>query len=169
MKTFCRIIDTLNEWVARVSAWLIVPLVLIVAMDVVLRYIFNRPTTWSWDITVQLLGALTMLSGGYILLTGGHVSVDAVTMRWSRRKKAIIELVTSVFFFFAIGVMLWSTADAAWSSLKIRECFPSFFAAPIYQLKIIIVLGAFLLLLQGIVKFIRDLNTVLYGKADSNK
>ncbi len=169
MKTFCRVVDSLNQWVGRVSAWLILPLTLIVAMDVVLRYVFNRPTIWSWDITVQLLGVLTMLSGGYVLLVEGHVIVDVFTTRWSRRRRAIIDLMTSAFFFFAIGVMIWACTDAAWSSLKARETFPSFYAAPIYQLKIIIVFGALLLFLQGVVKFIHDLNIVLYGKEDSSK
>jgi TRAP-type mannitol/chloroaromatic compound transport system permease small subunit len=69
----------------------------------------------------------------------------------------MVDLSTFLLFFFAIGILLWQSASAALVSVQTGERYSSYFAPPIYPLKIIIVLGVFLLLLQGIVKFIRDL------------
>jgi TRAP-type mannitol/chloroaromatic compound transport system permease small subunit len=160
MKSFCRFIDSLNERVGKISGWLIFPLTILVTYDVTLRYVFNRPTVWAWDINIQLLGALVVLGGGYTLLHDGHIGVDALVIHLSPRWRALVDLITSAFFFFGIGVLLWKSASDAWSSLQIREVYSSVFAPPIYPFKVLMVVGILLLLLQGVAKFIRDLITV---------
>lgn len=157
-----RSVDALNEWTGKVAAWLIIPLTLIVVLDVILRYVFNKPTIWAWDVNVQLLGALVILGAGYCLLHNAHVGVDVLVLRFSPRKRAIIDLITGLFFVFAIGVLLWKTASAAWASLQIREAYSSYWEPPIYPFKMLMVVGILLLLLQGIAKFIRDLGVVIY-------
>jgi len=161
VKSFCRLIDSLNEWVGKISGWLIIPLILLVVFDVTLRYVFNRPTVWAWDINIQLLGALVVLGGGYALLHGAHIGVDALVMRFSPRGRAIVDLFTSGFFFFGIGVLLWKAFGDALFSVQIKELYTSVFAPPIYPFKILMVVGILLLLLQGVVKFIRDLSKVI--------
>jgi len=157
VRGFCRTIDTLNEWIAKGTMWLFVPLAGIVTIDVILRYGLNRPLIWSWDINCQLLGVLVILSGGWTLLKEGHVRVDVFWARLSPRKRTMVDLITFLLFFFAIGILLWQSASAALVSVQTGERYSSYFAPPIYPLKIIIVVGVFLLLLQGVVKFIRDL------------
>ena len=156
---FCRGVDIVNEWTGKTVRWLIIPLTLIVVIEVTLRYVFNRPTIWAWDINVQLLGAMVILAGGYTLLQGGFISVDVFSTRLSPRARAITELATAVLFFISIIVLLWKTADAAWESMLIRETMMSYFRPPIYPFRVLMVVGVFLLLLQGIAKFIRDLGT----------
>jgi len=160
VKSFCRRIDSLNEWVGKFSGWLIIPLILLVVYDVTLRYVFNRPTVWAWDINIQLLGALVVLGGGYAFLHGAHIGVDALVIHLSARGRAIVDLITSAFFFFGIGILMWKAVVDAWFSLQIRELYTSVFSPPIYPFKILMVGGILLLLLQGVAKFIRDLITV---------
>jgi len=135
MKSFCCFIDSLNEWVGKMASWLIIPLTAVVTYDVILRYVFNRPTIWSWDINIQLLGALVVLGGGYAFLHDSHIGVDALVIHLSARRRAIVELITSAFFFFGIGVLLWKAALDAWFSLEIREFTPAFFHPPYIPLK----------------------------------
>lgn len=157
---FCQIIDNLNEWVGKILGWLIIPLMLLVVYDVILRYIFNRPTIWVWDINIQLLGALVVFGGGYALRHGAHIGVDALVVHLSPAKRALVDLITSFFFFFGIGVLLWKATMDAIFSIQIKELYTSVFAPPIYPFKILMVLGIFLLFLQGMVKFIKDLNLI---------
>ncbi len=161
VKNFCRRVDFLNEWVGKYSGWLILPLILLVVFDVTLRYVFNRPTVWAWDINIQLLGALVVLGGGYAHVHGAHIGVDALVIRLSPRGRAIVDSITSVFFFFGIGVLLWKAAGDAWFSLQIRELYTSVFSPPIYPFKILMVIGILLLLLQGVAKFLRDLSSLI--------
>ena len=161
LKKFCLGVDFLNEWTGRIASWLTIPLCLLVIFDVVLRYIFNRPTVWAWDINTQFLGAASALGGGYALLYDGHIGVDVLVVNLSKKKKAIIDLITSIFFFLGIGALLWLAGKAAWFAVQTLEVDYTYFAPPVYPIKVVFAAGFFLLFLQGIAKFVRNLVTVL--------
>ncbi len=165
-EAFCRVVDAINTWVAEVVHWLILPLVIVVMSEVVLRYFFNRPTIWAWDISVQLMALLVALGAGYTLLQGMHVRVDVVVSRFSPRVNGIIDLVTATLFFLGIGLLIWWFGEEAWRSLAVREPYESLWAPPIYPVKILVFVGICLLLLQGLAKFIRDLVIVTHPRLD---
>ena len=151
-------IDVVNEWVGRILSFLIIPMTVITVIEVILRYVFNRPTLWAWDINTMLLGAFTVLTGGYVLLKDGHVAMDVFVSRFSLRVRAVVALVTSLLFFFSIGLLVWQSGISAWESFMMREQVNSVWGPPLYPLKILWPIGVFLVLLQGVAKFIRDLN-----------
>lgn len=169
LRLFLRAIDTINEWVGNIVAWLIIPMVFIAVYEVILRYVFNRPTIWAWEINLWLMAALSILLGGYILLKGEHVVVDAVVRHLPPRARAIVDLVTSVVFFISIGVLLWASASQAWQSISVGEVSGTILKGPIYVIKMAWPIGASLLLLQGLAKFLRDLITVIRPKKVNNQ
>jgi len=165
IKSFLHLIDAINERVGRFVAFLIIPISVITVLEVILRYIFNRPTIWAWDMNLMLMGAFTILAGGYVLLKGGHVAIDMYTVRLSPRRRAMVDLITSALFFISVGLLLWQSVISAFESVQKREIINSIWGPPLYPLKILWPIGAFLLLIQGMVKFIRDL-AVIYSKED---
>lgn len=168
LRLFLHAIDTINEWSGKIFAWLIIPMVLLATCEVILRYVFNRPTIWVWEVNQWLMAGITILTGGYILLKGGHVVVDVFVVKLSPRNRAMIDLVTFVLFFISMGLLLWGGASQAMESLAKREESGTIFRGPIYIVKMTWPLGVFLLLLQGVAKFIRDLMTVIQRKGGKN-
>jgi TRAP-type mannitol/chloroaromatic compound transport system permease small subunit len=164
---FCDIVDNVTRWTGKIVGWLIFPLCFLVVYDVILRYVFNRPTVWAWDIDVQFLGAMVAVGGAYGLLSNSHVGVDVITARLSRKKQILVELVTSLFFFLGSGVLLWSGMKQAVFSVRTREVDYTFFAPPLYPLKVLIAVGFLLLFLEGISKFIR--NIIAYRQKGNNE
>ena len=75
-------------------------------------------------------------------------------------------VVTGIFFFVFCGVMLWKGIDFAWTSLSRLEPDATPWRAPLYPIKMMIPLGALLILLQGLAKFIRDLVTAITGREE---
>jgi TRAP-type mannitol/chloroaromatic compound transport system permease small subunit len=132
-------------------------MVIIANWEVISRYVFNHPTIWAWDVNLQILAAFAVIGGGYALLHGAQVTVDTLVSPLSPGKRAMLDLITSAFFLFAIGVVLWKTTMAAWSSIQTLERSETFFAPPVYPLRTIIAVGVLLLMVQAIAKFIRDL------------
>jgi TRAP-type mannitol/chloroaromatic compound transport system permease small subunit len=163
IKIFLRSIDSISEWIGKMVSFLIIVITGVTIWEVILRYIFNSPTIWAFDAAYLIFGAYGVLGGAYTLYFKGHVNVDILYGRLPLRVRAIVDLVTSIFFFLFCGLLLWKGGEMAWDSLKIMERGSSAWSPPVYPIKLTIPLGAFLLLLQGTAKFIRDLFKVIKG------
>jgi len=156
-EAFCQRIDAINRWTGFIAGMLLIPLVILVMTEVILRYFFSSPTIWAWDINVQLAAVIAILAGGYGLLYGNHVSVDVITSHLTPRTRARVDVATSTIFFFIMITLTWVAISAAGFSVSTRELYTSLFNPPLYPLRIVVAISLFLLFIQGIAKFIRDL------------
>jgi TRAP-type mannitol/chloroaromatic compound transport system permease small subunit len=157
MQTFLNACDAINESVGKFLGWvLVIPCTLLIAIEVFLRYVVNRPTSWGMPIAQFIFGIISVLAGGYTLLHGEHVTMDIVYKRFSPKVRAAMDLFSALFFFLFAGAMLWKGFEFAWSSMMSNETYGQLWNPIIYPFKMMIPLGAFLILLQGIAKFIRD-------------
>jgi len=164
VSAFCHIVDTVNYWLGRTVAWLFIPLTLIVTTDVFLRYFFNKPQLWAWDVNTQLQGAFVILAGGYVLLRKSHVAIDILPTRLQPRRKLILDTVTGMLLIASVALLLWPAVKYAWSSWTVREALTTALEPPIYPFKIIMAIGVALLLLQGISEFLKNLTALRHGK-----
>ncbi|MCP4718157.1 MAG: TRAP transporter small permease subunit [Desulfobacteraceae bacterium] len=163
MRLFILIVDTINEWIGKTFCWLMVPLVCITTLEVIMRYVFKSPTIWAWDINIQIFATITFLGGGYALLEKGHVTVDVLTLNMSPRKRAILHILTSVFFFFGVGALMIGGWEMFLMSWKVKETMPTIWAPPYYWMKLLVPLGCFFLILQGLSEFFKNL-LILFDK-----
>jgi len=167
MKMFFKVIDRLNEMIGKAVSFLILVLVGVIAYEIFVRYLLNSPTIWAHEISQMVYGAYVILLGGYLQQRKGHVNVDILYLRFKPRTRAMIDLFTWLLFFAFCGVILIKGGEMAWDSFLYRETDPTAFAPPIYPLKMLIPLGALLLLLQGLVKYIGDIKMAITGKEDA--
>jgi TRAP-type mannitol/chloroaromatic compound transport system permease small subunit len=164
MNKFCRAIDRINEQAGKLVSFLILFLTAVVLYEICARYLFNRPTIWAQEVSQMLYGAYVILLGGYVLQRGGHVNVEILYGKFSPRTRAIIDLFTWLLFFFFCGLILIKGWDMAWDSFKVRETEPTSFGPPVYPIKMTIPLGALLILLQGLARFLRSLVLAVSGR-----
>ncbi len=164
IKWSLHIIDLVTEWVGRVTLPFVLLIVVMLALEVVLRYGFNRPTTWAWPISIQLAAAFGLVGGAYTLLHRGHVRVDVVYNRFPPKVRAVVDLVLSIPFFLFFGVLIWLGGEMAWESLIAREVAVEGITYPVYPLKMLLVAVCFLLFLQGVTQFIHNLGILITRK-----
>jgi len=172
MKTverFLKGIDFVNEKVGSFAAYLTFFMMCIVTYEVVARYVFNKPTIWAMEINQFLLCGLTALTGGYTLLYKGHVNVEILYARFGKRTRAFIDIITSFFFFSFIIVLLWKSGVMAVEAWRLGERSETLFSPPLFPVKVIIPIGAFLILIQGFAQFIRNFITLITGKEMERK
>ena len=150
------VINAISDWSGKIFSFLAVIVVGVISYEVISRYVFNAPTIWAHETMTYLCGIYYVMGGAYTFYYGGHVSVDVIYIRLSPRARAIVDLITFPLFFLYIGVLIWTGADYSWESIKYRETSPTAWAPPIYPLKLAIPVGAFLVLLQGLAKFVHD-------------
>jgi len=164
MERFLKTIDQISEKSGKAVSFLILLLVGVILYEIVARYFFRSPTIWAHEISQMIYGAYVILLGAYVLKRGGHVNVDLLYGRFQPRTRAIIDLFTWLLFFYFCGLLLWKGGEMAWDSFGFRETDSTSFAPPLYPIKMMIPLGALLILLQGLAKFIRDLTFAVTGK-----
>jgi len=157
------LIDSISEWSGKIIRWLIFPMMLVVVLGTVLRYGFNSPTVWAQETSQMLFGAFFLLGGACALRYREHVNMDIVYSRFPPRIRAIVDVFTAVLFFLVCGSLLWKGGEMAWFSVLKLEYSTSPWHQPLYPLRLVLPIAAFLILLQGLAKFIRDLNVAIVG------
>ena len=166
MLKYIQFADTLSEWVGKAFAWLILVMTFGVSYEVFMRYFLRAPTTWAFDITYMMYGALFMMGGAYTLSRGGHVRGDFLYRLWKPRTQARLELVLYILFFFP-GILAlifagWRYAARAWGYAEVSVMSPA--GIPVYQFKSIIVAAGIILFLQGIAQVCRCLLCIRTGE-----
>ena len=162
--TFINFVDALNDWVGKICAFLVYPTMLVLVYEVVMRYGFISPTIWAHETSCMLYGAHFVLGGAYALRWGAFVNVEAIYIKFSPRTRAVMDLFTWTLFYAFVGTLLWLSAPWAWESLRVMEYSNSTWGPYVWQLKLTIPAAAFLVLLQGMTRTIKDLHFAITGR-----
>jgi TRAP-type mannitol/chloroaromatic compound transport system permease small subunit len=161
-KSVLDLIDRVNDRVGSFASFVVPLLGFLILFEVIMRYAFNRPTTWVHDTSQFLFGAAYMLGAGYTLLLRGHVNMDMLYVRFSKRGKALADAATGVLVLVFLSVLVWQGGLMAWESVIFNEHLAqSVFEPPLYPIKIIFFLGCVLLLLQALAHWVRDVIVLL--------
>ena len=169
LKCFLSVIDGINDMAGRMVSYLALFMMVSVVYEVIARYFFNRPTIWSMEINQYVLCVYTALAGGYAMLYAAHVNVDILYERLKVRTRAFLNLLTSGFFFLFVGVLIWNSGAIAWETWLFSERSETLLEAPLFPSKVVIPLGGLLLLLQGMAKFIQDMETLITGNEPARR
>ena len=159
-----KFINDLNEVMGKICSFIVFPLIGIVIYELIMRYIFDSPTSWVHESSGFLLGAYSVLTAGFVQKSKGHVNVDILVGKFSTKNQTIVRLLTSIIFYFFVGVIVWYTGKAAIESIAMWEHTSTMWGPLYWPVRLYIPIGAILLLLQGIVQFIEDLSTLKGGK-----
>ena len=163
-KKIAQVVDKVSEYLALIGSLAGLGLLFAGPYEVLMRYFFNSPTSWSGEINQFLLCAIISFCGGYVLLLGGHVRVDAVYQRFNLRQQAYASLFTYLFAIAFLIFLVWQVWQGALDSYLWNEHSGTSFNPPIYPVKFIIVLGAVNMLLQSIVQFFRYIKQAATGE-----
>ena len=106
MKSFIKFADTLSTSMGKAFSWCIVILMGGTVYEVIMAYAFNKPTLWNFDFSMQMYGAILMMSGAYCLATEAHVRGDVIYRLFNQKTQAWIDLILYFIFFFPVKLSL---------------------------------------------------------------
>ncbi len=158
MRRVLKAIDSTNEWVGVQLKYLAMFMVAVVCSEVVMRYVFNHPTsqlpvlqTWSGT-------ALYSLAFGYVMLHKAHVRVDVIYARLSRRAQSIVDVVMwCIFFLPSVGYLLFGAYNwmiHAWVTGE--RSMITYWYPVMAPIRTIVFIGLLLFMLQGLATVFRD-------------
>lgn len=157
-----RIIDAMNQWIGRLTYWLIPIMVLIGVWNVIGRYVgrlleTNLTSNTLIELQWYLFSLVFLLGGAYTLQKNGHVRVDIFYKDWNRKRKALVNFLGSILFviFFSGWTIYysWGTVINSWKSW---EQSPDPGGLPRYPIKSMIIVCFILLIFQGISEAIKN-------------
>ncbi len=168
LRWISRSIDALNSWVGRAVAWTTALVVLVVFVDVVMRYAFNTSFVFTQELEWHLFAFIFLMGAGYTLLKDGHVRVDIIYQRLGPKSKAWIDFFGVLLFLIPGCVMIIVTSSTfVANSWAVMEGSPDPGGLPYrFLLKACIPVGFVLVLLQGISLGIKSLLTILGESLD---
>jgi TRAP-type mannitol/chloroaromatic compound transport system permease small subunit len=159
-----RVIDFISDWTGKILIWALLLLIVILVYAVIMRYVVNDPVIWAHETALFMFGGLGILMGAYVLRHKGHIRMDLFYNRLSSRKRAILDTVTAPFFFFLIILIIWHGWDMTEWAIKTHKITDSMWHPIVWPARLTIPIGGFLLLIQGMADFVRDLYLATRGR-----
>jgi len=162
---FVKTVDRLNEWIGSLSAWLVIPLMLVVIYEVSMRHFFNSPTSWAYDVSWMIFAAQFVLGGAFTHLRKGHIRIDIIYGALSQRAKLIYDfLINLIIILPPMTLFAWAgiffTAKAFSIDERLSTSTWNFPAGPV---KTLIPVGFFLLALQSLAELVRAYQKLKIG------
>ena len=118
---------------------------------------FFLPYLWTLEIAQFAMVAYYILGGPFSLQIGANVRMDLFYGGWTDRKKAWFDAFSILLLIFYLGVLLYGAIDSTTYSLQYNERSPTAWRPLLWPIKIIMCAGIFLMLLQAISEFFKDI------------
>jgi TRAP-type mannitol/chloroaromatic compound transport system permease small subunit len=131
----------------RVSALLILFIMMITVVDVVLRYIFKAPLKGAYEFSEIFFLSSVFLGTAYTQLFRGHVNVDILITRLSSKTNLILEICMLLIALPILGLLTWQGAEAFLKSFSTGEYKWGLIKMPLWPARLMIPVGVCVLCL----------------------
>jgi len=166
MLTYISVVDRISTAIGKGFGWFILVMTFGTSYEVFVRYVLDNPTTWAYDMSYNMYGALFIMAGAYTLSRNAHVRGDVIYRWWPERVQAAVDLVLYIIFFYpgvlALTFAGYRYAGESWHYHEVSVYSPT--DIPIYPLKTLIPVAGATLLLQGLAEVFRCIICLRTGK-----
>lgn len=157
IETYVRWVDTFNRWVGRFAMQLIFVMGAMMLYAVGSRLFLGKPVNWIMEMSQFMLAAYFLLGGPYSMQLNAHVRMDLFYGRLSPHKRAVTDVFTILFVIFYLGVLFWGGVSSTEYAITFNQKNYTSWAPLMWPIKAIMTFGVFLMLLQAISSFFKDL------------
>ncbi len=158
-----RKVKAVSKFLFILSMIVMVSLEGVVFYNVILRYIFRKPTFWSTEVTSLMLVILTFLAIAEIAREDRHIKFSLIIDRLSPKNRSIIKLINSLFGILFAIFLAWEGGKATLMVYSKNMHTPSLLGTPLYVFYIFLPIGAISLGAQLIVNIIDELEKIKEG------
>ena len=149
-------IESVIDLFGKVAAWLTLSIVLLIVVNVILRYSMSLGSVWAQELEWHLLAAMILFGISFSLLRGDNVRVDLFYANYTPQKKYIVDLVSAILTIIIAVFFVKLSINYVWQSFSIGEVSPDPGGIPMrWLVKSLIPIGFSLLALQGFAEMLR--------------
>lgn len=155
IRAYVRFVEAVNYRLGRFSMYLLFVLMAILMWSSFTNVIRHN-AIWTLEMAQFTMVAYYMLGGPYSLQLDSNVRMDLLYHRWSDRTKAWVDAFSIFALMFYLGVLLYGAVESTAYSITYTERSPTAWRPYISPIKIVMCIGIFMMLLQAIAFFFRD-------------
>lgn len=157
MKQIVHFIDKSNSKIGELASWASLFLVLLICADVLMRYTFSWSRMWVIELELYLFAIIFLLGSANAFRADQHVRVDVFYTNMTERSKNLVNLFGGILFLIPWTlVIVYISQRYFFKSLAINEASSQPGGLPhLYFMKSLLVIGFFMLFLQGISSIFR--------------
>ena len=185
IRGYIRWVDRMNRRLGRIAMYLIFALISILLWSSISKTFF-LPSLWTLEMAQFTMVAYFVLGGPYAIQMGSNVRMDLFYGSWSPRTRAWVDAFTVFFLLYYLAVLLWGGLGSFAYSLGYFGMTPSAFYAELisatlsdgiagasevigrlersptawrpflWPIKLVIVIGIVMMILQASAEFFRD-------------
>ena len=149
-------IESLIDAVGRLTLWIALLMIALVAVNVILRYSLSFGSVWAQELEWHLLAAMILLGLSYALQRGENVRVDVFYANYSPKTKRLIDLVSIALLFSVAALFVKLSIPYVMQSYSIGEVSQDPGGLPFrWMIKALIPLGYTLVALHCVAQFAR--------------
>lgn len=154
-------IDRMTEIVGRTLYWLILIMVLVSTMNAIARKFLNLSSNAWLELQWYMFSVVFLCCAGYALLRKEHIRIDIIANHLSVRANQRIALFGHVFFLIPLClIMIYFSWPYFLESVRINEHSSNAGGLIRWPLKLTMIVGFALLLLQGISETIKQIGVM---------
>jgi len=140
------------DWLSRAGGVLggaiLVASAVAVCYEVVMRYAFNAPTIWSYDVSIYLFIWFSFISLAYAQRENSHICVDFLIIKFSEHTRAVWNLMTLAFATVFTAYLSYYAIAFVEKAIRSHEVSVTILTTPMWIPKLAVALGSTMLLLQ---------------------
>jgi TRAP-type mannitol/chloroaromatic compound transport system permease small subunit len=160
IRIFVRYVDAMNYVVGRFAMYLFLVMGGILIYATLSRVLAGVPVNWALEMSQFLLSAYYLLGGAYSMQLDAHVRMDLLYTNLSARKRALTDAVTILFVIFYLIVLFAGGVSATDYAITYKQQNYSSWSPLLWPIKLIMTIAIFLMLLQAIATFFKDVAEV---------
>ena len=155
--TYVKVIDYLSTKAGRIAMYLIFVMIGVLLLDAVTRNIINIPLSWCIEMAQFTMAAYYIVGGPYSMQLNSHVRMDLLYSRFSLKNRARLDCFTALFLVAYLVVLLIGAISSTMYAIEYDQRKFSMWNPSMIPIKVIMVIGIALMLLQAIATFFKDL------------
>jgi TRAP-type mannitol/chloroaromatic compound transport system permease small subunit len=163
VRSFVRWVDLVNRLVGRFAMYLFFVLGAVLLYSTIWRVIFGVPVNWALEMSQFILSAYYLLGGAYSMQLGAHVRMDLFYNRLAARRRAQVDAITILFVIFYLVVLFAGGISATNYAIVYNQTNYTAWAPVLWPVKVVMTIGIFLMLLQCMSNFFKDV-AIVRGK-----
>lgn len=153
---YVRVVDYLSTKFGRIAMYLIFLMIGTLLLDAVTRNVLNIPLFWCVELAQFTLAAYYIMGGAYSMQLQSHVRMDLVYDHLSDRNKARVDSFTAIFLVVYLVVLLIGSISSTIYAIETNQKLFSMWNPSVIPIKVIMVIGILLMLLQAVSTFFKD-------------